>query len=404
MKKTIVAFCILYANITLAQTWIPGSTYFNSNTYVEYIFGNMPLIISAPHGGTIAPSTIPDRTATICGTSSVTTVTDSNTDDLARALDTSLRNLLGCRPHTIICRLDRIKIDMNREINEATCGNTIAQTTWYNYHAYIDTARKYILAKYGRGLFIDLHGHGHTKQRLEIGYLLTDSELRSSDTYLNSNSAVNNSSIKKLIGNNLGNVNHVELLKGATAFGTMMANIGYPSVPSQQDPAPLSTDEYFNGGYNTARWGSRDSGLIDGFQIETNFTGVRNSTANIKKFADSLAKVIKKYIETHILTPAQLAQCQATTGVFNLSQGLQRGLFSFYPNPVTTGNINIQLNKNYQKIILKLFDNKGSIIIQQSFLNSQQIKLSLPKQLKGLFLLEIQTDKAWEVQKILINN
>jgi hypothetical protein len=42
--------------------------------------------------------------------------------------------------------------------------------------------------------------------------------------------------------------------------------------------------------------------------------------------------------------------------------------------------------------------------MQQSFLNSQQIKLSLPKQLNGLFLLEIQTDKTWEVQKILINN
>jgi len=404
MKKIIVAFCILFANISLAQTWVPGNTYYNSNTYVEYIFGNMPLIISAPHGGTIAPSTIPDRTATICGNSSVTTVTDSNTDDLARALDTSLRNLLGCRPHTIICRLDRIKVDMNREINEATCGNAIAQTTWYNYHAYIDTARKYILAKYGRGLFIDLHGHGHTKQRLEIGYLLTDSELRSSDTYLNSNSAVNNSSIKKLIGNNLGNVNHVELIKGATAFGTMMANTGYPSVPSQQDPAPLSTDDYFNGGYNSQRWGSRDSGMIDAFQIESNYTGVRNTTANIKKFADSLAKVIKKYIESHILTPAQLAQCQTTTGIFNLSQGLQKGLFSFYPNPITSGFLNIQMNKNYQRIIVKIMDDKGSILMQQSYLNTQQLRFLLPKNLKGLCLLEIHTDKDWEVQKILINN
>ncbi len=403
MKKFIIAICIWFSNNTYAQNWVPGTTYFNNNNYVEYIFGNMPVIISTPHGGTIAPTSIPNRTATICGTN-VTTVEDSNTDDLARALDTSLRNLIGCRPHTIVCRLARTKIDMNREINEATCGNATAQTTWYNYHAFIDTARKYILAKYGRGLFIDLHGHGHVKQRLEIGYLLTDAELRSSDAYLNSVTAVSNSSIKKLIGTNLGNVNHVELIKGANAFGTMMGNSGYPSVPSQQDPAPLSTDDYFNGGYNTVRWGSRDSGLIDGFQIETNYTGVRSSTTNIKKFADSLAKVIKKYIETHILTPAQLAQCQATTGIFNLPQGLQKGLFNLYPNPVTGGLLNIQLNKNYQKIILKLLDNKGSVIMQQSFLNSQQIKLSLPKQLKGLFLLKIQTDKEWEVQKILINN
>ena len=70
---------------------------------------------------------------------------------------------------------------------------------------------------------------------------------------------------------------------------------------------------------------------------------------NTLKVCLCVRKVIKKYIETHILTPAQLAQCQATTGFFNLSQGLEKGLFSFYPNPVTTGNINIQLNKNYQK-------------------------------------------------------
>ncbi len=56
---------------------------------------------------------------------------------------------------------------------------------------------------------------------------------------------------------------------------------------------------YFDGGYNTARWASRDSGTIDGFQIETNYTGVRDNAANTRKFTDSLAVVIKRYMDYH---------------------------------------------------------------------------------------------------------
>ena len=49
-------------------------------------------------------------------------------------------------------------------------------------------------------------------------------------------------------------------------------------------------------------------------------------------------------------------------------------------------------------------DDKGSILMQQSYLNTQQLRFLLPPNLKGLCLLEIHTDKDWEVQKILINN
>ena len=78
--------------------------------------------------------------------------------------------------------------------------------------------------------------------------------------------------------------------------------------------------------------------------------------------------------------------------------------FSFYPNPITSGFLNIQMNKNYQRIIVKIMDDKGSILMQQSYLNTQQLRFLLPPNLKGLCLLEIHTDKDWEVQKILINN
>ena len=44
-------------------TYVAGQSYFGRNSYVEYIAGNSPVILSAPHGGLLTPSSIPDRTA-----------------------------------------------------------------------------------------------------------------------------------------------------------------------------------------------------------------------------------------------------------------------------------------------------------------------------------------------------
>ena len=50
--------------------------------YTEVQYGNMPLIISVPHGGTDDPSSISDRTCP-----NITTVTDSRTIELANAIE-----------------------------------------------------------------------------------------------------------------------------------------------------------------------------------------------------------------------------------------------------------------------------------------------------------------------------
>src|ERR1051325_2280581 len=95
---------LLAAPAALAQTYVPGQTYFGRSNYIEYIAGNLPFILSAPHGGTLPPAALPDRTY---GTFS----TDSNTDVLARDVYQVMTNRFGHYPHIIICNLDRMKID-----------------------------------------------------------------------------------------------------------------------------------------------------------------------------------------------------------------------------------------------------------------------------------------------------
>jgi hypothetical protein len=268
------------------------------DAYTEVQYGNMPLIISVPHGGTDAPATIPDR---ICP--GITTATDLNTIEMANAIDSICRIDYGFQPYLVICYLKRIKVDQNRDLPEATCSNNALNSIWNNYHLSIDSFITRIIAKYPLALFIDLHGHGHTKQRLELGYLLTGNELRS-PAAINAASA----SVFNLLQQN-ASLQINPLLTGANAFGTLMANNNFASVPSQQDVAPLVTDLYFDGGYNTQRYCSTIYPKVFGWQIESNYTGVRDNQVSRINFAKSfLQSIMQFYSRNTSMDPASFGK------------------------------------------------------------------------------------------------
>jgi hypothetical protein len=263
-------------------TSIPSKKMIDSFTQVQY--GNMPLIISVPHGGELAPTTIPDRSC-----ANITTATDINCIELLQAIDSVFNADYAIKPYYVFTNLKRIKLDQNRDTAEATCSNQAIKKYWNNYHFSIDTCISKILIKYPQCLFIDLHGHGHTKQRLEIGYLTTADTLRNP---ININA--NTSSLKNIVTPSL---NILDLYIGSNAFGTLMASRNFPSVPSQQDNAPLVADEYFNGGFNTAKYCKYAN--VFGWQIETNFTGVRDNVNSRNLFAVAFTKSIMKYYTTN---------------------------------------------------------------------------------------------------------
>ena len=285
--------------------YVPGQSYLGRNGYVEYIAGNTPVILSAPHGGLLTPSSIPDRTASACG-GSATTVTDANTQELVRTMQARYAARFGRYPHVIISHLSRRKLDPNRLQPEAGCGNAVAAQALTEWHAFIDVAKNEVLKTHGKGWYMDIHGHGHAVQRLELGYLLTAAQLDGTDASLDASSATENRA-SMLTLSLASPLSFSAVLRGPTSLGTLYAARGFPSIPSSSDPRPSGAD-YFNGGDNTRRHtcgseagplGGTTGGMICGVQIEANFVGVRDNAANRERFADATAQVLEQYLRLH---------------------------------------------------------------------------------------------------------
>jgi hypothetical protein len=285
--------------------YVPGHSYFGAHGYVEYIAGNAPVIFTAPHGGALLPASIPDRTAVRCG-GSATTTTDLNTADLVRAMQARYFARFGQYPHVIIAHIARRKLDANRTAPEATCNNAEADSALGEWHAMIDAAKQSVLQSFGKGWYMDVHGHGHTLQRLELGYLIATSDLELTDARLNADrqltDVVSIATIAKASSLPLS-----AMLRGPTSLGTLYANNRFPSIPSAQDPRPNGAP-YFSAGDNTRRhgcgaeatsYGGVAGGQICGVQIEVNYTGVRDNAANRNKFGDVTAVVLEQFLATH---------------------------------------------------------------------------------------------------------
>lgn len=267
----------------------PGVSYTGRRAYVEYIPGRLPVVLSAPHGGSLEPSEIPDRTHG-------TLVTDRSTTELTMAVRQALLDLTGFAPHVIFSHLDRVKLDPNREIGEAAQGNPFAELAWKEYHTFIERARASV-APAGGGMYLDIHGHGHPVARLELGYLLSAEQLDQSDAALDLPSVMEQTSIRDL--GERSPLPFSELLRGTTSFGGLLESEGVPVVPSPAEPSPGS-DPFFSGGYSTGRHGSlTDSEVVSGIQIEHHYPGLRDTATNRTAYAATLALVIRAFMLEH---------------------------------------------------------------------------------------------------------
>jgi hypothetical protein len=197
----------------------------------------------------------------------------------------------------VIVRLHRTKLDANRDLAEGAQGDAEAELAWQEFHRFISDAKTALDQRYDGGLYLDLHGHGHTNQRLELGYLLDRQQLRQPDDSLDRTQTYESSSSIRTLSVRFP-LSFAELLRGPTSLGALFEQEGFPAVPNDATPHP-GDDAYFDGGYNTDTHGCRAGGVICAVQIEANRVGVRDTEESRRAFAAAAARVVERYLEMH---------------------------------------------------------------------------------------------------------
>lgn len=270
----------------------PPSPVYDATAWVTASDGTIPVVIVAPHGGDLNPDSLPFRNCSGCVTGN-----DLNTRALAIEIADEFERRIGGRPFLVINRLHRSRFDGNREEAEATDSHAPLFPVWEHWQSSIDSARVRAARVHPRAILIDLHGHGHAIPRLELGYLLTAAQLRLSDDGLVAH--MGNSSVARLHQLKAAGDTGAMLLRGPRSLGSRLVALGVPAVPSDATPAPLVGEEYFNGGYNTLRHGSRSGGAVDAIQIESHYTGIRDSAASREAFAEKLVTALLGMLEDY---------------------------------------------------------------------------------------------------------
>jgi len=171
-----------------------------ANGYTEYIPGTAACIIVSGHDGELEPSGILDRNdgcwdGSSCDWSKdcpsqdssncrAVVLNDENTQDMARRANDYFEAFTGETCHLIVNRLARVKLDPNREIEQAAQFDQTAIDTYNDFHNFIHDARLAIENDHPcqAGLLIDFHGHSHPEARIELGYKLNSDQLRLDDT------------------------------------------------------------------------------------------------------------------------------------------------------------------------------------------------------------------------------
>lgn len=271
-----------------ADELTPGNSVFGQRNFIEYVPGDLPLVISVPHGGRLEPADIPDRTDGV-------TQSDANTQELARTIAAVIHAETGRHIHLIVCRLHRGKLDANREQVEAAQGSPVAEEAWQEHHAFIDQACEDAVKRFGVAFLIDLHGHGHPDARVELGYLHDALDLADCDEALNEATYMNGSSLRWIVERS--GLSHVELLRGPQSFGALLEANGFHATPSPRMPVP--TVPYFRGGYTIGRHCDAARN-VTGFQIEANRPRLRDTAENRLLFARALLSTLKTYFPLHL--------------------------------------------------------------------------------------------------------
>lgn len=242
MRSLVRPYCLLLL-------WVLAPLHaaqFGTDRFVEYRPGELPLVLTSPHGGNLTPDSIPDRKEGV-------TTKDMFTQELTLAISDALHAATGRRPHVILSHLHRRKLDPNREIKEAAAGQPAAERAWREFHDFIRAANAVVVARHGFAFLVDIHGHAHPIPRLELGYALNNAQLNQDDRAFDAAGVVAVSTLRDLHARLGGSA--ADLIRGPRRARPAGTTAGKPSVLLRRihRPGPRPRPRHSPGGRRPVR-------------------------------------------------------------------------------------------------------------------------------------------------------
>lgn len=267
-----------------------GMPIFGESKYIEYIPGNLPIIIVAPHGGYLNPKEFPNLPELHRN--------DNNSQEYARGLAKHLKTITGKQAHVVINHIRTEKFNPARKKEIATNGHTVLERVWEQFHEFIEEAKLAVLRDWGSGHYFECHVNAHREGWIEIGQGVSRERLNT----LDSENADIESFIAKSCVRSLASKPHVdfvELIRGEYSLGGLLQRKGYKAIPSPKNQKPVD-QRYFFAGWNLWKHGSRDGGSIDATHLETHFRYLR-TPEELDQYCKDLSDVVTIWMEKHYL-------------------------------------------------------------------------------------------------------
>lgn len=244
--------------------------------------GQLPIILSAPHGGSLDAPGVPPRTGEDLakGSAGFFTGRDIGTEELAREVAAAIEKRFGKPPYLVASRLHRKYLDPNRPASIAYDNSAIKPI----YDLYHDTLAEYcreVTNQFHVGLLIDIHGQASRTDTVFRGTKngLTVSRLREK----------------------FGPAAH----DGPQSLFGLLQSRGWTVHPQLPDQAvaidKLAADKEqagFTGGYIVQSYGSHQSYPIDAMQLE--FGSSYRNAAERPKTAAVLADALADYAHSYL--------------------------------------------------------------------------------------------------------
>lgn len=270
--------CVVWAASGIAFVWClamsarKASAQIDIAKFVTIRQGQIPIIISAPHGGEVALPGVPDREKR--GQRFFETVRDQRTLELSERLAAHLARQLGGAPYVVLARFERRHVDANRAPEDAHAppGNSGPKLVYDAYHKAMTDAAAEVTRRWGRGLLLDIHGQARFPGQVIRG-------------------TANGRTVRSLVER----FGEKAVVGPRSVFGALAAK-GYRIAPTGSSND--NVERYFAGGYIVGTYGSGRSGTIDAIQIEIG--SHYRTPARLERTALDLAAAIAVFAKSYL--------------------------------------------------------------------------------------------------------